>query len=1031
MSDCLYYYDKRYPNPKDNPQNKNFCSKKTFPNINSRNFKHDDFMEFIQRNYDSFDVENPFKFASDYIKQTSEELCNKEEMSLNPQQKFIGQLVNPNTNIGNMLIYHGLGSGKTCTGLVIGQSFSNKNYKNIILVVPAALEKQYYDEIVGVVRNNEIWSCTSQCIMTDGSGSLKRQFYSNVEEQKNIEQLKSSLSRLERDLSRTPPTDLNKISKLTNAIKVARSNLTRQQNKIQGEVSKVFTITTHDKFINSLMTIKDNKIVKINSRLERNSPLYKEDTVLIIDEIQNLVSESGVKYKILYLALKYYANLQMKKVFLTATPIYDNPYEYALTINLLNPRVPFPTTKMQFNYSFVGKAVENDDGSFACTKRELKDPIDYENVCLLNKDLFRYMSSGYVSYFKGGNPNAYPYKRTIELLHIMKDDNKYSYFEALKKDLKNEIIRMARILKKSLKGGGKDIEKIEGLLFDPFNEKEAAGILPLSRQAVNVSISKENIDFTGDAINNNQEDLDTFKENLQDKIAGGDEQFTDLSTLVNTSLIKTNLAAKIKGLPNELIMNKLEEVSPKFKKAIEIAETQSRPTFVYSNWLGAGVESFAVLLDALGYVKYPAQGPKRYFIWSPSVENDQGIINSARNIFNSPGNADGSLIKYMIGTSSIKEGVSFKNVGQVHILDPWWNNSRIEQITARAIRLCSHKDLPEDERHVDVYRHYTVYESFFDGTSDPEADNILEGLSVDADDYFTLMATDVVKKIYAWCRFLTVDQRIMAIANRKDDINNKFQKLIKSASVDCLMLKDGNIIRLEEFIRQVSKPTDGVYQQYFKNPSTLVPYLRDNTENIINWSSIQNRLISFPNANSLENNFTECEFNEDDNIFVPVEDGSGLTINSSEITKDLNILEENQCWNSSKTLGNLDMDEEDKKYFINSAKFQENLEKFRKTFLLEYNDPDFDGIFFSNNENIKKERILKCISSIIKDKNVPKETITKLKKILKKADTPKQPIDKIKLLIGILGEPESKIDEYLQLYQDDPKLFEQIFNEVI
>ena len=47
-------------------------------------------------------------------------------------------------------------------------------------------------------------------------------------------------------------------------------------------------------------------------------------------------------------------------------------------------------------------------------------------------------------------------------------------------------------------------------------------------------------------------------------------------------------------------------------------------------------------------------------------------------------NKDGSLIKIILGTRSIMEGVSFKNVKQVHITDPWWNEARIEQILARA-----------------------------------------------------------------------------------------------------------------------------------------------------------------------------------------------------------------------------------------------------------------------------------------------------------------------------------------------------------
>ena len=55
------------------------------------------------------------------------------------------------------------------------------------------------------------------------------------------------------------------------------------------------------------------------------------------------------------------------------------------------------------------------------------------------------------------------------------------------------------------------------------------------------------------------------------------------------------------------------------------------------------------------------------------------------------------------------EGVSFRNVKQVHITEPWWNESRINQIIARASRYCSHASLPNVEQYVDVYRHYSVF----------------------------------------------------------------------------------------------------------------------------------------------------------------------------------------------------------------------------------------------------------------------------------------------------------------------------------
>jgi hypothetical protein len=52
-----------------------------------------------------------------------------------------------------------------------------------------------------------------------------------------------------------------------------------------------------------------------------------------------------------------------------------------------------------------------------------------------NIKLFKQMCNGYVSYFKGGNPEAYPYKKTIIMNHSM---NPYQY-SAYKNMLLKEI----------------------------------------------------------------------------------------------------------------------------------------------------------------------------------------------------------------------------------------------------------------------------------------------------------------------------------------------------------------------------------------------------------------------------------------------------------------------------------------------------------------------------------------------------------------------------------------------------------------
>ena len=40
------------------------------------------------------------------------------------------------------------------------------------------------------------------------------------------------------------------------------------------------------------------------------------------------------------------------------------------------------------------------------------------------------------------------------------------------------------------------------------------------------------------------------------------------------------------------------------------------------------------------------------------------------------------------------EGVSLSNIRQIHIMEPWYNVSRNEQIIGRGIHQCSHIKLP-------------------------------------------------------------------------------------------------------------------------------------------------------------------------------------------------------------------------------------------------------------------------------------------------------------------------------------------------
>ena len=987
---CMKYY---YPKESDVEELNLSCEPRYFNNINNTNFTNEGLLNFIDEKYSKPfpDDKNPFSFKEDYIRAEYDELCSTSSYSLKPQQKFIGQLVNPNSNINNILINHGLGSGKTCTSLLIGEAFANIKNRETLYVVPAALEQQYIEEIIGEIKDKSIQSCTSMCLVYDNAESkYLRSFYTSVTGKLLLDQAKAKLEKvynqkkdtiqqLKTSKDKSTENALNKsLDKINNNIRQLELNIKTKEDQILLKVAKVFTITTHEKFINRLMKFTDSQQIILKEYLQPGSSLFKDDTTLVIDEIQNLVSAGGVRYKILYNSIKYYINPNVRKVFLSATPIYDNAFELALTMNLLQPRVPFPTTPELFYNMFVGKIEEKEDGRVVCEQRNMGDKLDYYNSCLINKELFKYMCSGYVSYFKGGNPVAYPYKRVIELYHVLEEDHLKHYIASLKKDVVQDLYRVMAKLNKT--GGVTSSRQFEGIMVNEYAESEASGTLTHARQGVNIS-------FPQGLLYSEPEEFGDLTESEKAKLV----------IKQNKQLLKTSL----QGSYDE-VMTKLGKISSKIKSIIDISLTVDGTIFIYSNWLGYGVEAISAVLDTLGYSKFPRSGDpyKTYFVWSPSVEADKDIIKKAKQTFNSPDNADGKLIKFMLGTSSIKEGVSFKNLAQIHLLDPWWNNSRVEQIIARGFRLCSHAGLPAEKRHTDVFKHVGIFESYYSDGENPEIsamfeeiydefvkkkqlprnlppniDPAIRNLLIKEDKSIIKQAIRYVFGALEWTKYISIDQKIIATANDKTALNTKFERELKSVGVDCELFQNGNLIRLEENIKQIAP---NVYQLYYKNPSTMVNYIRDGVPDTVSFTDIITRKYSYPNTADLPIKFTRSEFEDGKFIVLPDEED---VLDNSVLTNDLVMNEDISCWKTPLRFKDIPVtDPQIKEYIQNKAKSNQLLSKIRVQFLGQLTDPANNGIKFSDNDRLKRLRIINCYRSILSDPTLDKTTRIKIQK---------------------------------------------------
>jgi hypothetical protein len=85
---------------------------------------------------------------------------------------------------------------------------------------------------------------------------------------------------------------------------------------------------------------------------------------------------------------------------------------------------------------------------------------------------------------------------------------------------------------------------------------------------------------------------------------------------------------------------------------------------------------------------------------SPAVSDN--LINR---VYNHKQNTKGEYLRIIIGSHVVGEGLSFKCVRQLHVVTPHWNNSVTEQAIGRGFRAFSHDDLPEKYRYIKIYRH--------------------------------------------------------------------------------------------------------------------------------------------------------------------------------------------------------------------------------------------------------------------------------------------------------------------------------------
>lgn len=405
-----------------------------------------------------------------------------------------------------------------------------------------------------------------------------------------------------------------------------------------------------------------------------------ENTLLIVDEAHNLFNSitNGSKNALaLYDLIMKTKNIKL--IFLTGTPIVNHPFELVPCLNMCRGLLQLSSKPSNTTKLFDENPI-NFDNYF----------VDTEKMKVKNKAKFQNRIAGLVSYYgkmymdDKKTSEDFPEQKNMIIEKVYMSDEQFAEYDKARDRERDEASRAFK-------------SKHTGR-FGATNSASSTYRV-FSRQISNFYIPPEA---------------------LTDR--GG----------------KKAPIKHIDKIPDSAFSDKgLEKYSPKVLKLMEnIKKHKTQLGLIYSDFVsGEGLAVCARALEQRGYSAFEIKGGFE-FNESPYFETGSGvshIIGGAGKkyaiisgdipaedrahivrVFNGKDNIDGSKIHILMISSTGAEGLDLKNIRHVHILNPFWNYSRLDQVIARAVRYKSHEMLPKKDRNVQPYIYLSDYPKKYD-----------------------------------------------------------------------------------------------------------------------------------------------------------------------------------------------------------------------------------------------------------------------------------------------------------------------------
>jgi hypothetical protein len=762
-----------------------------------------------------------------------------------------------------LLLYHGLGSGKTCSSIAVAESLMST--KRVFILLPASLQANYRAEI-------------RKC------GDPIYAFEQHWEEKP----LRSAEDREEALAFGITQGFLDRTGKYFNTIPDRQPNFrtlpAASQKLIRDQIDDL--LDSRFTFINYNGISSTN----VDSILPPDQPNMFDDSVVIIDEAHNLIG-SVVNGRIIKAKLyqMIYKSKNTKVVCLSGTPIINRPNEIAYLMNLLKgpiDRISVPTKSAMtwdeaLMTAFFRSIPDVDTIEYNSVKRTFmltRNPPYFESVYnekgeriavkhnkdfVQEPDLKEWVSTWKAKFeekFAGVELDV-PEKMIVESLECLPTDFEEftnTFVDGL--SVKNPLMLGRRIqgLVSYFKGADerllpKRLDEESTLVKVPMSEEQFLRYLEGRWEEIQREVKQKRMkseldsEFGSFRMTSRMVCNYAIPPELKYK-SDPDEDEEDSGKPEKEE--KEKILEIMKADPSRYLMEDvLDKFSPKMARMLRDIKTNvagNRNQFIYSQYKTLeGLGIFGAVLEANGFQQYKLIKSAGEWREDPSMDfskpafamyvgGNEDERELYRQIFNQDYSdtfpqtlkeaveARGHKLCVIMASSAGAEGITLADVRNVYIMEAYWNPARIDQVIGRAIRICSHRKLEIPERTVKVQLYLSTFTE--QQTTSSEGPNIV---SIRRND-MSLKRYDGGEPRQA---FMSSDEYLYEISYRKSRIIKNISLILKQAAIDCeihrnLHSKERPVIQCMRF-DTTSKSEDLAFKSSIKSNERDTLYLRN------------------------------------------------------------------------------------------------------------------------------------------------------------------------------------------------------------